>query len=118
MHRANRHELMAGSFLESAGLDVLLRNFSCKLGEIDLICRDGDTLVFVEVRFRSNPNFASASASVTPAKQRRLIASAQLYLQTRHGRSPPPCRFDVLAFDERRSPGEDGIQWIRNAFSL
>lgn len=118
MNRGRQYENRASRLLQSAGLEVVARNFHCKLGEIDLICRDGNILVFVEVRYRSNTRFASAAASVTAAKQRRLSATAQLYLQQRGLTERQRCRFDVLAFDETRSDSEDGIQWLKNAFSI
>lgn len=118
MNSGRQYEDRAGRLLRSAGLEVVARNFRCKLGEIDLICRDGGTLVFVEVRYRSSTRFACAAASVTAAKQRRLWATAQLYLQQRGLTEQQRCRFDILAFDETRSTGEDGIQWLKNAFSI
>jgi putative endonuclease len=90
------------------GLELVERNFRCKGGEIDLIMRDGATLVFVEVRARASRSHGGAAASVTPAKQRRLIAAAQHFLQ-RHSPMPPPCRFDVVGFDGAR------MDWLRNA---
>ncbi len=115
MNRGTPFEVRAGKLLQSAGLRILERNFSCKLGEIDLVCRDGDTLVFVEVRSRSHPHFASAAASVTPTKQRRLVATAQRYLQLRGLSERLPCRFDVVAFDGSQCGPEDKIQWLKNA---
>jgi putative endonuclease len=85
-------------------------NFRCKLGEIDLILRDGATLVFVEVRQRAAGAPVSAAASIGPAKIRRIIRAAQVYLQ-RLDRLPP-CRIDVVAID-----GED-IEWLRNAIEV
>ncbi len=118
MNRGQEYEERATELLSARGLQVLTRNYRCKLGEIDLVCRDGDTLVFVEVRYRSNPRFASAAASVTPAKMRRLWATAQLYLQQRGLSDQQACRFDVLAFDDDQRHGKDGIQWLKNAISM
>jgi putative endonuclease len=118
MNRGQHYEDEACRLLRSAGLEILRRNYRCKMGEIDLICRDGDTLVFVEVRYRGHSRFAGAAASVTPAKQRRLWATAQLYLQQRDLSDRQPCRFDVVAFDEPLSAREDGIQWVRDAISM
>ncbi|MBI3228698.1 MAG: YraN family protein [Burkholderiales bacterium] len=85
------------AYLQQRGLVLLERNFRCKAGEIDLIMRDGAQLIFVEVRLRASAKFGGASASVTPAKQRRLLLTAQYYLQ-RH--SPlPRCRFDLIAIE-------------------
>ncbi|MBO9536223.1 YraN family protein [Herbaspirillum sp.] len=93
--------------LRGHGLVLVERNFRCKGGEIDLVMRDGDALVFVEVRARASRSHGGAAASVTPAKQRRLIVAAQSFLQRYP--SPPPCRFDVVGFD-----GPE-VEWLRNA---
>lgn len=93
--------------LRKSGLRLVERNFRCKAGEIDLIMQEGGTLVFVEVRKRSNPHFGGAAASVTWQKQRRLIRAAQFYLL--RFRDPPPCRFDVVALEAGQ------INWLRNA---
>jgi len=93
--------------LRQHGLALVERNFRCKGGEIDLIMRDGDALVFVEVRKRADAMHGGAAASVTPAKQKRLIVAAQHYLQ--RYRMPPACRFDVIAID-----GDD-LVWLKNA---
>ena len=100
-------EQAALRYLQRQGLTLVELNFSCKGGEIDLIMRDGDTLVFVEVRQRADRRHGGAAASITPAKIRRLVRAAQVYLQ----RLPhtPPCRFDVVAID-----GE-AFDWLRNA---
>ncbi|WP_374757609.1 YraN family protein [Jeongeupia sp. HS-3] len=99
-------EDMAAEHLRQHGLVVVARNWLCRRGEIDLICRDGNTLVFVEVRQRASSRFGGAAASITPAKQARLIAAAQHYLL---GVSPlPPCRFDAVCID-----GET-ISWIKH----
>ena len=100
-------EDQALAYLQQQGLQLLERNFRCKGGEIDLIMQDGKALVFVEVRVRSDGKFGGAAASVGSAKQKRLIIAAQVYLQ-RHT-MPPPCRFDVIAFDDKK------MTWLKNA---
>lgn len=95
------------AYLQRHGLVLVERNFRCKGGEIDLVMRDGDELVFVEVRARASGSHGGAAASVTPAKQRRLIVAAQTFLQ-RYA-VPPPCRFDVVSFEGER------LEWLRNA---
>jgi putative endonuclease len=85
-------------------------NFRCRFGEIDLIMHDGATLVFVEVRLRSNQKFGGAAASVTSAKQGRITRAAQIYLQQQSREMA--CRFDVVLLD-----GERNIEWIKNAFA-
>lgn len=93
--------------LRGMGVTLVERNFRCRGGEIDLIMKDGATLVFVEVRKRSTPRYGGAAASVTTRKQARLILAAQVFLQ--RYTQPPPCRFDVIAIDDER------ITWLKNA---
>lgn len=104
-----RHwEQVALAHLKRHGLVLVEANFQCKGGEIDLVMRDSDTLVFVEVRQRASRSAGGAAASITPAKIRRLVRAAQFYLL----RLPQaqPCRFDVVAIE-----GEQ-LDWLRNAF--
>jgi putative endonuclease len=103
-------EQLASEFLQRNGLQLIESNFRCRFGEIDLILRDGTTLVFVEVRLRSNQHFGGAAASVTLAKQGRIVRAAQIYLQQQLRESA--CRFDVVLLD-----GERRIEWIKNAFA-
>ena len=112
MSDGTHYENEAAQALQRSGLEIVQRNFRCKLGEIDLICRDGERLVFVEVRRRSNRHFATAAASVTRRKQLRIIRAAQLYLQQTVGANSTPCRFDVVAFEV------NGMQWLKNAFTM
>ena len=101
-------ENVAMAHLARAGLRLLTRNFTCRSGELDLIMRDGATLVFVEVRRRGRADFGGAAASIGSAKRRRLVFAARLFL-LRYP-APPPCRFDVVAVQEGR------LQWLRAAF--
>ncbi|MFA9217086.1 MAG: YraN family protein [Sphingomonadaceae bacterium] len=103
-------EQRALDYLCRHGLVLVERNFLCKLGEIDLIMRDGVHLVFIEVRRRANRKHGGAAASVTPAKQQRLIRAAQVYLQ-RYARLPP-CRFDLVAIDGAE------LSWLRNVLEM
>jgi putative endonuclease len=106
-----RAEALAAAFLERSGLAVLERNFRVRGGEIDLVCRDARTLVFVEVRLRRNGEFGGAAASITAGKRRRLILAARHYL----ARQPDAdCRFDCVLMD---ALNESAIEWIKNAFS-
>ena len=100
-------EQQALAYLKRQGLRLIQANFSCKSGEIDLIMQDGDELVFVEVRQRADLQHGGAAASITPAKQRRIVRAAQFYL-LRH-QPVPPCRIDVVAIDGKH------LNWIRNA---
>lgn len=94
-------------YLQRQGLSLQERNFLCKGGEIDLVMKEHDTLVFIEVRKRAQSNYGGAAASVTAGKQRRLIIAAQVYLS--RYKMPPACRFDVIAIDG----GE--LSWLKNA---
>lgn len=105
-------EEAAARFLESKGLAIVARNYRTRFGEVDLVAREGDTLVFVEVRLRKWRAFGGAAASVDARKQLRLVAAARHYL-ARLG-SEPACRFDVVTWDgDSAAPG-----WIRGAFDL
>jgi putative endonuclease len=104
-----RAEAIAAAFLTARGLVVVARNFRTRRGEIDIIARDGATLVFVEVRLRRNTDFGGAAASITAAKRSRLTAAAQAYL-ARLGHEPP-CRFDAVLLDRLDSPE---IAWERD----
>ena len=100
------------ALLEQAGLSLLDRNFRCRLGEIDLVMRDGASVVFVEVRQRRSSRFGSAAESVSATKLRRVRAAAELWL--RRSRCSSRARIDVVTLDGM--PGEDPmIRWIRGA---
>ena len=103
-------EQAAENCLVKGGLEIVARNYRTRLGEIDLIARDGETLVFIEVRLRSSARFGGAAASIDGHKRARIISAARQFL-SRLGRNPP-CRFDVVALDGG-SP-----TWIRAAFEL
>jgi len=102
-------EKLAREYLERRGLELVGHNYRCRRGEIDLVMRDAETLVFVEVRFRTSSSFGTPAETVDARKQRRLTAAASHYLQ--HNPTNRPCRFDVVAVS-----GNDRIDWIRDAF--
>jgi putative endonuclease len=107
-------EQTAAQYLQRQGLRLLQSNYHCRFGEIDLILKDGETLVFVEVRLRSRSDFGGAAASIDAHKQHKLILAAQHYLSSV---SPvPPCRFDAVLLAS--ADGAQGIEWLRNAFQL
>lgn len=106
--RGREAETLAAQYLTRHGLRIIARNFRIRGGEIDLVCRDGRTLVFVEVRLRSRGDFGGAAASITPGKQRRIILAARHYLA---GQSDCDCRFDCVLLDGQR------LEWLKNAFS-
>lgn len=108
--RGKDAEARAAKFLESRGLTIVARNFRGRYGEIDLIARDGVTLVFVEVRARGSNAFGGAAASITASKREKLTRTALQYLATLG--STPACRFDAVLLDGNNAP----IEWIRDAF--
>lgn len=113
-HASGRQaEELAARYLAARGLQVLERNFRCRGGEIDLVCREGACTVFVEVRLRRHPGFGGAAASIGHGKQRRVILAARHWL-ARHGSFDADCRFDCILLDELDSAR---IEWVRNAFS-
>lgn len=101
-------------YLQAQGLILLTRNYRCRLGELDLIMRDGASVVFVEVRSRTSTRFAHPAETVTRPKQRRLIRAAAHYLQK--SRLDAPCRFDVVAITY--GGDEPVVEWIRDAFQV
>jgi putative endonuclease len=107
--RGERAESLAAEFLVRRGLSLVTRNFRTRQGEIDLVMRDGDTYVFVEVRLRAPSRFGGAAASITAAKQARLVAAAEAYL-AQLGREPP-CRFDAVLLDALDA---SRIRWERD----
>ena len=104
--RALRH-------LADAGLQLLVRNFRRRGGEIDLVMLDGDCLVFVEVRFRATAGFAHPGLTVDHRKQRKITRTAALFLSANVRHARRPARFDVVAIVGN---GPDGVEWIRDAF--
>ncbi len=97
------------AYLQNKGLVLIERNVRHRRGEIDLVMRDGSTLVFVEVRQRSSARFGGAAASIGATKQARLWRSAEDYLQRYP--TPPACRFDAVCIDG------DSLQWLRHILS-
>ena len=91
------YEEEAARYLEQQGCQILERNFFSRYGEIDLIAKDKDTLVFVEVKYRSDASFGDPSEAVTAKKQERIRKTARYYLWARQLSEDTPCRFDVAA---------------------
>jgi putative endonuclease len=107
-------EALAARYLEQQGLKVVARNVHCRGGEIDLVCHDGKTLVFVEVRLRRNAGFGGAAASITRRKQQRVILAARHYLAAQ-ACADSDCRFDCVLLDALDA---GSIEWIRDAFAV
>lgn len=110
----NEFETFACRQLEQVNCKIITTNFNCKLGEIDIIAYDGETLCFVEVRYRKQNTFGGATASVDINKQRKLIKAASLYLQQNNLTNKVACRFDVFAIQGEVNRLE--FNWLKNAF--
>ncbi|MBK9702689.1 MAG: YraN family protein [Betaproteobacteria bacterium] len=102
-------ERLAAAFLERRGLVIVERNYRRRCGELDLVARDGATLVFVEVRLRRGRAFGGAAESITAAKRARLTRAAGLYLAGL--RDTPCCRFDAVLLDALDA---DRIEWLQD----
>lgn len=113
-----RYEDIALAHLERNGLALIERNFSCRYGEIDLVMHSGDTLVFVEVRYRRGRNnamnFGDGIDSVGASKRAKLVRAAGIFLATHPRLADRTCRFDVLAIAGDASAHT--IDWRPNAF--
>jgi putative endonuclease len=109
-------EAAACAHLEAKGLRLVGRNLDFRVGEIDLLMRDGATLAFVEVRMRTPSAFGDGAASVGRAKQRKVARAAQAWLLANPREANTPCRFDVVSV----TPSKDGLhcEWIVGAFTL
>ena len=109
----NHAEQLACQFLKKNGLKLLEQNFSCRFGEIDLVMRQDQTLVFVEVRSRQQNNPVDAITSIDHNKQGKLLRTAEFYLQKQKVHTSIPARFDVVAITWANSKNK--IDWIQNA---
>ena len=108
-------EQLVERYLSEQGLCTIARNFYCRMGEIDLVMRDTDFLVFVEVRFRSANRLTSARSTVDGRKRQRLIKTAAMYLAANPRYANCVMRFDIVGVD-RNSDGSQRIHWVRDAF--
>jgi putative endonuclease len=107
-------EQLACRHLQQAGLDLIARNFQTRFGEIDLVMREHDLLVFVEVRYRASRRFGSGADSITASKCQRLVTVAEQFRQRRRDLAALPCRFDVVAITG--STETPKLDWLRGAF--
>jgi putative endonuclease len=103
----------AAKHLAAAGCRIVARNARYRDGEVDLVARERDVLVFVEVRMRVSLRFGGAAVSVNTLKQKRIARAAQHWLVGEYGERWPACRFDVVTVD-----GSGTIEWIRDAFQM
>ncbi|MEI6314000.1 MAG: YraN family protein [Syntrophus sp. (in: bacteria)] len=108
-------EEIAAEHLVGVGYEILERNFRCPLGEMDIVARDHETLVFVEVRSRRTDNYGGPLESVGFAKQKKISRVAEYYLN-RHGLQQVKARFDVVAV--KLPPSRPEVELIRDAFDL
>jgi len=105
-------EARAARFLGAAGLELLQRNYRCRIGELDLIARQGDLLIVAEVRLRSSERYGGAAASITWSKRQRIVRTTR-HLLARY----PSLQKCSVRFDAVLVAGEDGpIEWIKGAF--
>ena len=111
-----RGEDLACEELRRRGYAILARRFRTRHGEIDIVARDGDVLVFVEVKARSSSRFGGARSAVNWPKQRKIAMMAQRYLK-RVGWSMRPCRFDIVAIQQHKDGRPPEVALIRNAFT-
>lgn len=115
IHTGRQGEEEAVRLLGSMGYKILERNYRCPLGEMDIVAKDGPTLVFVEVRSRTGDAYGDPLESITARKQRRLSLIAFHYLQTR-GLFGQPARFDVVAV--RAGGRGEVLEVVKDAFDL
>ena len=110
----NQAESQALTYLKQQGLSLIKQNYASKRGEIDIIMRQGECLVFVEVRYRRQSNFGHAIETVDRYKQQKLIAGAEYFLQQHPEYQDFICRFDVVGIEsDLKYPT---IDWIKDAF--
>ncbi len=114
--KGNEAEALAIDYLKKQGLKLLCRQYRCKMGEIDIIMREGNEIVFVEVRSLAKPHYYEPFESITPAKQRKLILTATFYLNRHDFAQNLPARFDVISITDTQLKPK--ITWIPNAFGV
>lgn len=112
--RGDAVEAAALQFLQGHGLRLLARNAQARGGELDLVMRDGASLVFVEVRYRASAMFGGGAASVDAGKRRKLVRAAQDFLLRHPQHADSSCRFDVI--DAGGNPDAPSVEWLMDAF--
>ena len=112
-------EQLAARFLKKQGYKISECNYLVRGGEIDIIARDRNEVVFVEVRYRKSDHYGSAEESIDGRKQQRLIKAASHYLQEHNLWDKVPCRFDTICITvDPAQPSRQDINWQKNAFTL
>ncbi len=109
----SQYEQQVGSYLEEKGYEIICYNYRCKLGEIDIVAKQGDILVFIEVKYRKNPSRGNPLEAVTAKKQHIISKCANYYIMC-HYKYDIPCRFDVIGVMGIAEQKE--ITHIENAF--
>lgn len=109
-------ERRALRYLKAQGLKLITRNYACKFGEIDLIMLCGETLVFIEVRYRSSVSFGSVASTINWHKQDKIRKTAEMFRMTNPGHRFRLCRFDVIAIYDNDSDHQNSLEWIKSAF--
>lgn len=110
-------EQQACRLLRKHGLKIRARNYRTRRGEIDIIAEEGNTLVFVEVRLRSNSAYGSPEESITAAKQQRILRASQHYLQKQKITDSQPCRFDTICLIDHNDAADSNAEWTKDAFT-
>ncbi len=110
-------EQAALQWLLRQGMKLITRNYRCKAGEIDLVMRDGQHVVFVEVRYRKQHHYGGALESVDWRKQKKVIAAANHFLLDQRQYAQMPCRFDVVANQHSDEGGFQQWLWVKDAFA-
>jgi len=133
--KGQQAEAMASNYLQAQGLKKIQSNFSCNCGEIDLIMRDNEFLVFIEVRYRKQTRFGHPLETINYAKQKKIIKTVQYFLMKNPAYNQLPCRIDAVALSsvkssEKSAPTQVGrgtiamvdkntqIDWVKNAIQL
>ncbi len=107
-------EMKAASYLISQGIEILKRNYRCEYGEIDLIAKDGETIVFVEVKTRSSSKYGQPEEAVDAAKQEHIVASAENYLM--ENSFTEDWRVDVVSIiGQPKDKEAEELMWYKNA---
>jgi putative endonuclease len=113
--RGGAAEALAADYLATCGLEVLAHNVRCKGGELDLVCREGEVLVVVEVRQRARRDFGGALASVTRSKRRKIIRATRFLLQRHAAWRKCLVRFDVIGVQGLPDRSHE-LEWVKDAF--
>jgi putative endonuclease len=108
-------EAIARAFLERRGVRILVANYTCAAGEIDLVGQQHEAILFIEVKTRTTPAFGAAHGAVHQRKQRQIVRAAEWFLAERR-LTEVACRFDVLAVTFEDDAERPRIDWVRDAF--